>query len=157
MISWFAARLQLIAGGAIALLAIFIFGYALGGNNQKIKQAEAQNKLQQEADIKSEQLARDIADTRTKNEETIRLLQSSLDSAVSGLRNRPNRRLPTTTAPAASCAGSTGSELSSPDAEFLIREAADSDRWKIRLNEALDENEKLRQAMCVAATGKPCL
>lgn len=155
MISWFTGKLQFVAGGAIALLAIFIYGYNLGSNNQKIKQIEAQIKLQQQADIKSAELAKNISDARLQNEQTIKLLQSNLDAAIASLRNRPNRRV--STAAAVACEGNTGSELSRPDSEFLVGLANDADIVTANLRACYAREEALRQAMCVAATGKPCL
>jgi hypothetical protein len=67
---------------------------------------------------------RDAAETRTR---------SRLESQLRELRDRPVDRLPP--AAAAACVGTSGAELSRPDAEFLAGEAARAERLIARLDE----------------------
>lgn len=50
-----------------------------------------------------------------------------LQRELERLRNRPERPAGMSEAPRPACAGATGAELSRPDAEFLVREAARAD------------------------------
>ena len=72
-----------------------------------------------------ERLERQAAEIeRTKNKE-IRAISNRLQSTVEQLRQRPERLQPPPT-----CEGTTGAELSRPDAEFLAREAARADKLR---------------------------
>lgn len=62
---------------------------------------------------------------RKQHEEEKSLVQSRLNIALNGLRDRPAVRLPE--AARAACAGATGAELSRPDAIVLTRLAARAD------------------------------
>lgn len=56
-----------------------------------------------------------------------------LDTALNSLRDRPERAASLPDHPRADCAGGTGTELSRPDAEFLVREAARADELRAGL------------------------
>lgn len=71
---------------------------------------------------RSERQAEEIE--RTKNRQ-IRAITGKLNATVEQLRQRPER---VPVAPA--CEGTTGAELSRPDAEFLAGEAARADRLR---------------------------
>lgn len=64
----------------------------------------------------------------------VRRLSAELERARSELRNRPDR-MPEASRQA--CAGATGAELSRPDAEFLVGEAARGDQLRADLQACL--------------------
>jgi hypothetical protein len=72
-----------------------------------------------------ERLERQAAEIERTKDREIRAISNRLKSTVEQLRQRPER-LPTPPA----CEGTTGAELSRPDAEFLAREAARADRLR---------------------------
>jgi hypothetical protein len=82
-----------------------------------------------------------------ENEKNI--IAGKLDAAVASLRNRPERAArpstPTTSAP--DCKGSTGAELSRPDAEFLTREAARADGVRADLAACYAQYDDAREAL----------
>lgn len=55
-------------------------------------------------------------------------IASERDALAASLRNRPERRMPATSACSGDGSGSTGAQLSRPDGEFLARLAASADR-----------------------------
>lgn len=155
--AWLIEKAAIIAGAAVAALAIFVYGYSVGSNHQKDKQAVAQIKLQKIADENSAKLVATINDTRNLYETAISTLNGSVNSLVTSVRNNRGARRVPTAASDATCRGSTGADLSAEDAEFLIREAGESDRREMKIQVLQSEVNSLREAMCIAATGKPCL
>ena len=77
--------------------------------------------------------------TKAKDEK-ITAINARLVAALVELRNRPDRR-PVDTA---NCQGSTGAELSGPDAGFLEGEAARGDTLRAELNACYDKYDSLR-------------
>lgn len=73
-----------------------------------------------------ERLERQATEIERAKDKQIRAINSKLSSTLEQLRQRPER-LPD---PPAACAGTTGAELSRPDADFLAREAARADRLR---------------------------
>lgn len=69
---------------------------------------------------------------KIKNDE-IKAIDLRLSTALASLRSRPARRVETP-ATAAACTGATGADLSRPDAEFLVGEAARADHQRQRLD-----------------------
>ena len=61
-------------------------------------------------------------------------VRRNLNIALDSLRSRPDRAPGVSEAPRADCAGGTGAELSRPDAEFLVGEAARADRLRAALD-----------------------
>ena len=62
-------------------------------------------------------------------------VRRNLDIALDSLRDRADRPAGgMSEAPRADCAGATGAELSRPDAEFLVREAARADEQRAGLD-----------------------
>jgi hypothetical protein len=79
-----------------------------------------------------------IAVTRAlqEKEDEKAAIAAQRDAAVASLRNRPERRIVVAgpaAAPPANCQGSTGAELSRPDAEFLVGEATRADNLRAAL------------------------
>lgn len=58
----------------------------------------------------------------------------TLDAALDSLRDRPERPAGVREAARSGCAGANGAELSGPDAEFLVREAARADDLRAGLD-----------------------
>lgn len=153
--AWVIAKAGLIAGFAICALALFLWGYTTGSNRNEAKHAAAQLVAEKKSSEQSAQLAKTILDTQKVNDEANAKLRASVDVLVNGLRNRANRKLPNPAAP--SCEGTTGKELSRQDAEFLTRESAESQHWQNELTACYSREDALRNSMCVARTGKPCI
>lgn len=91
-----------------------------------------------------EQAATEARATERKQQEKVNEALREQNSALAGvadklrlelgrLRNRPERPAVVPEAPRAACEGSTGAELSRPDAEFLAREAARADEIRAGL------------------------
>lgn len=76
-----------------------------------------------------------------RQRDEIATLNIGLDRTLSQLRDRP-ARLPSTPT---SCEGTTGRELSRPDAEFLAREAARADRLRSALKTCYEVNDAYSQ------------
>jgi len=76
-----------------------------------------------------------------RQRDEIATLNIGLDRTLSQLRYRP-ARLPSSPA---SCEGTTGRELSRPDAEFLAREAARADRLRSALKTCYEVNDAYSQ------------
>lgn len=124
---------QLLTGIGAMILLIVTHSYAyMTGSKHKENEHKA-------ALLVAEQKARDIektwqgaADAIVKNLEAKRAVtQRNLDTALNGLRDRPERHLPND--PGAVCKGASGAELSRPDAVFLTRLAARGDRLQVAL------------------------
>lgn len=84
-------------------------------------------------------------------------IAAKLDTAVASLRDRPERaaRPGTPTAAASNCKGSTGAELSRPDAEFLTREAARADGVRADLAACYAQYDDARALINRPATPAP--
>jgi ribosomal protein S11 len=111
--------------GAVVAIALLGGAYFKGSHdaNTKWEAEAAASKIaaQQQEAAWAESMER----VRIQHEKDKSLVQSRLTIALNGLRDRPAIRLPE--AARAACVGATGSELSRPDSEFLIREAARAD------------------------------
>ena len=111
--------------GAVVAIALLGGAYFKGSHdaNTKWEAEAAASKIaaQQQEAAWNESMQR----VREKHNEEKAVVQSRLTTALNSLRDRPAVRLPE--AARAACAGATGAELSRPDSEFLIREAARAD------------------------------
>ena len=111
--------------GAVVAIALLGGAYFKGSHdaNAKWEAEAAASKIvaQQQEAAWAESMQR----VRVQHEQEKAVVQSRLNIALNGLRDRPAVRLPE--AARAACAGATGAELSRPDSEFLIREAARAD------------------------------
>jgi hypothetical protein len=70
------------------------------------------------------------------------------DAAIARLQSRPGRQpaRPSTAAPASpTCTGTTGAELSRPDAEFLVGEASRADVLRAALQQCYGQYEAARE------------
>ena len=87
-----------------------------------------------------ERLERQAAEIERAKDKQIRAINSRLSSTLEQLRQRPER-LPD---PPAACEGTTGAELSRPDADFLAREAARADRLRQALAACYQQYDEVR-------------
>jgi len=107
----------------IAVVAIILFcgGFVNGCSYQQSKAEKVVREKEHEYQA--------IADTIRKDKDAqIKVINTQLVDAISGLRSRTSS--PTKTVTGQDCNGQT---LSSPDAEFLIREAARADEIRVAL------------------------
>ena len=111
------------AAAAISAAAGFYGGWT-------IKQGQwdaATVAAQQDAQTQRERQDAEIAKQNQAHADQVRTVNRKLADALERLRNRPERN----NEPArAACEGSTGAELSGPDAAFLEREAARADELR---------------------------
>lgn len=125
----------ILLGALITALGLFFGGYTKGrvdANHkwelQAYEQAEKARKVEQA-------LQENVNEQAKKHQVEIGRIQHKLDTALDGLRNRPER-LPETAR--INCAGSTGSELSGIDSQFLVRESARADEIRQALKTCYD-------------------
>jgi hypothetical protein len=107
----------------IAVVAIILFcgGFVNGCSYQQSKAEKVVREKEHEYQA--------VADTIRKDKDAqIKVINNQLVDAISGLRSRTSS--PTKTITGQDCNGQT---LSSPDAEFLIREAARADEIRVAL------------------------
>lgn len=112
------------AAGALA----GAFGYGVHWSNERheVKRLHAVEQARE----REAQWQIDVQALEEVKNDEIRRIAAARDAALRELRNRPER-MPETSA--ASCAGSSGAELSRPDAEFLVGEAARADQLRADL------------------------
>lgn len=131
--------------------------YESGADSVRVKwAADKKDMAEQSAQISADALAttkaltetieRQRSDTRAQ----ISLLNTSLASAVAGLRDRPSRDssggVPRDTATGAA-AGATGADLLRQDGEFLVREASRADSLRLQLAQCQDQYNAAREAL----------
>lgn len=114
----------LIAGALAAGLAIGGYtGWTFNQARHDAAMVDAQQQAKQTEDQHNAQLAKQ----NQAHADAVRAVNRKLADALERLRNRPERK----SEPArAACEGSTGAELSGPDAAFLEREAARADELR---------------------------
>ena len=103
-----------------------------------------------EAAREREQVMVVSADKLRKDKDAqIASLNSRLGSALSSLRDRPQRApsSPKDTPAPISGAAATGSSLSREDAEFLVRESARADRLRVSLSQCYQQYEAVRERL----------
>jgi hypothetical protein len=137
-------------GGLIAALAVGIHHYDAGqraiGAADIQKRWDAAEKLRAENEAKAtKQLQTTIDAQRSQTNAQITTLNTSLASAIAGLRDRPTR--PDVPNPTSSGTGCTGAQLFRGDAEFLAGEAARADRLQVRLDACYSAYDKAREAV----------
>ena len=161
MIAWILARLAPLLG-ILLVAAISLAGVQTVRVHQKtteLAQLRATNievSLAREQEYtsnllrarKSEQeLADQAVKTRKIHDDKIKTVNARLAAALVSLRNRPEQRL-ASDGPAATdsstAAGATGSQLSGPDARFLIGEASRADRLRSALEQCYADYESVR-------------
>ena len=110
--------------GAVIAVALLGGAYFKGHHDANVdweaKAAASKIEAQQQEAAWAESMGR----VRKQHEDEKAVVQSRLTTALNSLRDRPAVRLPE--AARAACAGATGKELARPDAEFLVRYAADA-------------------------------
>lgn len=115
----------LLLAGLLAVACAGLGGYVKGHRDAALA-AEVETLRQSNAALAAQQkLQERVNDITLQAQRDRRAISLQRDAALERLRNRPADRLPE---PArAACAGSTGAELSRPDAGFLVRLAAEAD------------------------------
>lgn len=131
---------------AAALIATYV-GWAnhqqgIGYDRRQAEQTAADLAASAE-NRRIEQRRQSMAGEITKaKDEKIRNINDRLLAALGELRNRPERRSPAA-GDIATCQGSTGADLSRPDAGFLTREAARADTLRAGLEACYLQYESL--------------
>lgn len=144
MLLWIQAQWIKLAAAAIILALVFFLGWTIGSGKKQHAWDEATAKAYRKAAEEAETLATQAAETERIANEKLATVVADRDAAIASLRNRPDR----VPRPAAvTCEGSTGRELSKPDAEFLTRLAADADRQAVTLAACYEREDEYRKAM----------
>lgn len=129
------------ASTGIAMLGtIGVQAYQIRG--LKLEAAQSLAKATQAARTKEQEWAIIYQETTNAKETELRSVAAERDRALAGLRNRPRERLPS--AALASCAGSTGRELSERDAAAFIGLAARADTIRAELDACQKREQALR-------------
>ena len=118
----------------IAVVAIVLFcgGFVNGCSYQQSKAEKVVREKEHEYQA--------AADTIRKDKDAqIKVINNQLVDAISGLRSRTSS--PTKTVTGQDCNGQT---LSSPDAEFLIREAARADEMRVGLQACYQQYDAVK-------------
>ena len=149
--------LELALAAAVAWCSWYTYNwiYDRGADSVQRKwDAVELERAQQSAKVASDALkiTKDLQTSADKAQEAtseqIKTLNSSLASAIVGLRNRPTRpdsgSVPVNPGAGRGC---TGAELYKPDAEFLAREAARADALQIELKLCYDRYQAARNAL----------
>jgi hypothetical protein len=112
-------------------VTLFFSGFYTGCSYQ-------QSKAEKTIRDKEHQYQADADKIRTDKDAQIKVINTQLVDAISGLRSRSSS--PTKTINGQDC---NGQALSAPDAEFLIREAARADEIRVALNACYQMYEAL--------------
>ena len=142
----------LIAGAAI------IVGFATGWTangwrlNARIdaiqaSYAKAYAEAQEQARAREQALVKQSEDIRRTKDAQIKTINTRLASALSSLRNRPERQASGVPNDTASCTASTGAELARGDAEFLAGYAADAARLQSAYQACLGAYDAARKTL----------
>ena len=134
-------ELLVLRGVAAAGLLVAAWGYGVHWSNERheLKRLQAVEQARQvEANWQT-----NVEALQEIHHAEVRRLSSELERARSELRNRPDR-MPEASRQA--CAGATGAELSRPDAEFLVGEAARGDQLRADLQTCLGWIEEVTGA-----------
>lgn len=141
-------RMAVYAAIAAALIAAY-FGWAshqqaIGYERRQAEQVAADLVATKENFLTSERRAATAAKITKAKDDQIRNINTRLVAALDELRDRPERRSATADNPA-DCKGSTGADLSRPDAGFLTREAARADTLRAGLRACYEQYESLNE------------
>ena len=117
---------------AVVIIALFCGGFVNGCSYQ-------QNKAEKTIRDKEHQYQSDADIIRKEKDAQIKVINTQLVDAISGLRSRASS--PTKTVTGQDCNGQT---LSAPDAEFLVREAARADEIRIALQSCYKQYDALK-------------
>lgn len=132
-----ATKLAIIAG---LCAACWVGGCTQERHAQELKASAAEGA----AKARQEGLTDEFEQIRRSKDEAMLRLADYLRRDLAGVQHRP-ARLPEPVRSSA-CRGSTGSELSREDAEFLVREAARADELVEQLRESRGQVNALRRA-----------
>jgi len=139
-------KIAIYAAIALALIAAYV-GWAnhqqgIGYDRRQAEQTAADLAASAE-NRRIEQRRQSMAGEITKAKDAkIRHINDLLVAALDELRNRPERRSSAAGDPA-DCKGSTGADLSRPDAGFLAREAARADTLRAGLEACYAQYDSL--------------
>lgn len=151
-----------IAAGALVIGMVAGAGTTAMIKNAKIDRIEsawAKEKAQVAAQRETEQVFARAAESRTniavtralqEKEDEKAAIAAQRDALAASLRDRPARRVVVAgpaAAPPANCQGATGAELSRPDAEFLVGEAARADGLRAALTACYAQYDGARAAL----------
>ena len=117
---------------AVVAVALFCGGFVNGCSYQ-------QSKAEKVIRDKEHQYQADADQIRKDKDAQIKVINTQLVDAISGLRSRTSS--PTKTVNGQDC---NGQALSAPDAEFLIREAARADEIRIGLQACYKQYDSLK-------------
>jgi hypothetical protein len=117
---------------AVVAVALFCGGFVNGCSYQ-------QSKAEKTIRDKEHQYQADADQIRKDKDAQIKVINTQLVDAISGLRSRPSSAAKTTDGK--DC---NGQALSAPDAEFLIREAARADEIRIGLQACYQQYDSIK-------------
>ena len=141
-----ALLVALIASGGIGTGA-YLKGYSNGESDERLAWQSKTDKIRADASEQARQVERtqqEAARNAIQNQLTEeRYVAATLRADINSLRERPPRtvRVEVPGAPT-DCQGSTGQELSRPDAEFLTGLAARADNLRAALNACYEWSEQ---------------
>jgi len=129
----FPNKIMIAVGLALAMvIGAYFYGYKAGGDSQRAADAE---KVQEAVDAarKEEQVKQEkVNEQAQKQFDDLSDINNTLNADNLRLQQRPNRKhLPNDSK--VNCQGTTGANLSRPDARFLTREAARADTLRAAL------------------------
>lgn len=107
-------------------LAIVVASWVGGCTHERMNNRADAKASEAIADAKVEGLINELDLSKQTKDATLELVASVYQFQLDSLRNRPPRRVEVVRNQ--SCEGSTGAQLSEPDARFLAGEAARADR-----------------------------
>lgn len=121
-----------VIGGSVLLFAMYTTGVYLKGSHDndahwQAKVAQERIEWEDSARNREHQLQEKANAAIRKQTAALEANNARLQSQLIGLRNRADRPASLSNIPRPACQGATGAELSRPDSEFLIREAARAD------------------------------
>lgn len=123
---------------------------SVGYQRRDLQAQKEMQAVRNEADKRTAELQKAAEAAQKEKDNAIEVISGKLDSALVELRNRPPRSgRPGVPPSSGTCAGSTGAELSRPDAEFLVWEAARADRLQASLIQCYTQYKKVADSLGV--------
>jgi len=121
----------------------------------KLEQSDAKVSVIEKSHTRELELRDKIDLVKEQKNAEITAVNTRLDTALAGLRNRKDR--PSTYMPPTpgTTEGRSGAELFRPDAEFLARESARADKLRIELDRCYTQYEAAREAISKASHASP--
>lgn len=113
-------------GYMLAAAVLFAFGYFAGNANCRRQALEHQLEVQAETMKRERALNSALKAIQESKDADLLAMRAAYEHVARELQSRPMRLPPPQRA---ACQGTSGSELSRPDAEFLAREAARADYY----------------------------